>query len=149
MDNLTKSQLNTLDQSGLYCSADFHRERALAQLFEVKTQIHQTTGVNLDLDDYVQDATFVAELSKTIALPSNNAFITAFSIRFSAFDRLCALRLDKTVFCYTSAQIDAFRSTLNASGYKVLDKQELDGPYDGVHQQWIGRSWYDRFFDYI
>lgn len=61
-------------------------------------------------------------------------------IHISSFGRLA------TVQGVLPPYVSLVESVLNESGYIYLDREALERPYDGSYSDFVGESWYSRYF---
>jgi hypothetical protein len=106
------------------------------QIHLLSQQVEKVLGVPcVWIDDTVQDANHCATIS-----------IADLEIRFSCYGNLFTVNLLEEIPDTFSARIVP---VVEASGYVYVSEDELYQPYSGSNERYIGKTWWDRFFDYM
>lgn len=128
-------------------TSPFDEQRA--PISALQEELSAFLGLNLQMHD-AQDATFTFELRHDVPSNSDNyrhECIVAFT--FSNFGKLVSVWGDKQWAQDNQDMLIRSYEILEKRGYIFVNNKLLSHPYTGIHEQWIGKTWGDRFFDWI
>ena len=154
MNSTLHDRLLKLDAEGHWeAPPGFDYFRELGEVCHHQAYVQRALNTRLSIDRSVQDASHFTEL----ALYDPRYFdqetgcgehVAQISIRFSAFDRMFTIfgtELDRW-----QGQIPGIIDYLERHGYRHIDREVLNGKYDGIAtvatEDW---TWFIRFFDYL
>lgn len=122
---------------------------AVAEVKHLKPQLEAALGLELRLDDGVQDASFFADLGLLIEQPTPDGVIyLSYEIcfRFSWFAKLYTIH-GTTWECRLTERA---KVVLAREGFIYVPADELAEPYDGINPPFeAGLTWWTRYFDYL
>jgi hypothetical protein len=116
---------------------DFDWEMEMAGVRALKPELERLLGIELAMDQFVQDASFLTELSTP-----------TWNIRFSRFGRLFTLWRQKGAASASLLDCERVIAHLQAQHRVYVDVRHLLQPYKGAQEQGARLNWWDRFFDY-
>ena len=121
----------------------------------IKPELEQITGVILDIDKNVQDASFLTDLGLLDERYYDRekecgALSYLFSIRFSNFGRMFTVICSEWPENKEKYNLDKVIEYLQERKYKYIPEMELHEPYDGVNKPFEPNlTWWIRYFDYL
>jgi hypothetical protein len=124
---------------------DFRREDELQRVRALMPTLQRLAGVELTLDDQVQDASFFCDVGGYREVQPR-MFYPVILVRFSAFGHLVTITSDDVVAPSTIASLI---TALGDAGFTYVPADELDEPYTGRNPNIRDASWWIRFFDYL
>lgn len=130
---------------------DWHRE--MARVKGLKPSLEKLLNHELVLDEWVQDASFFAELHWLEPDNAPNEYFYVIQIRFSAFGNLFTIWENHETRRISPNLIEQVIQLVGQQGFRYVDFDELDEPYTGKNGLFkkAGHEtvWYVRFFDYL
>lgn len=126
----------------------FNWEAAMLRVKAIKPVLEAITGQPFELDEHVQDASFITELS--IRTPSEKPGYIAnlLAVRFSTFGNLVTI-WHSAPTTLPQEVIERTISALEAQGFVYVAEKYLQAPYTGKNPYLQDYTWGGRFFDYL
>ena len=142
MDEKLKQLLSSIDSVDDYESPDyFNYTLELEKVKKLKIILDQLLGLTLEIDNYVQDASFFT----TLSFVHDN--LCDIAIRFSNYGNLTSIYIYKLE---AKLPIKVLIQTLEDNGYVYVSCDALEVPYDGIDKNvFDGGTWWDRYFNYV
>lgn len=170
-------QLESLDKTGFekpgdVAPLDFFKRMPI--LDSISKEISKKLGVEVDLDGYIQDATYYAcifvdmqtenmwkkkhpnskfpeeHFSKSLENGDRIRYLVSTYVIFSKFGNLVAIipnEKHSRFFDYDANNlVRRLSEILELNGFNVVPNDLLDSRYTGIHKGF--KTWYQRFFDY-
>lgn len=149
MDSETLSKLQAADDAR---HAEYppgvDRQRSIERLHAAWPLLDEIVGRRLSLDDQVQDASYFAELF--FAEPREDHGVRRMqvivSVAFSSFGSLVTICHEDPL---SPEMIRRMEAVLAEHGFVGVDSAQLRLPYTGPHPGFAGKTWFDRFFNYL
>lgn len=124
-------------------------ERSVADVEHLKPQLEAALGIELRLDQEVQDASFFADLGLLVHQPGPDGLVYLsyeIAFLFSWFSRLYTISGNT----WESRITKEARALLEQAGFTYVPEEALAEPYDGVNTPYeSGLTWWVRYFDYL
>jgi hypothetical protein len=125
------------------------------EVISIKPDLEKITGVTLDVDKNVQDASFLTDLGLLDERyydreKKSGTLSYLFSIRFSNFGRMFTIMGSEWPENENKYSLGEVIEFLQHRDYKYIPEAELHEPYDGVNEPFEPKlSWWIRYFDYL
>ena len=125
------------------------------EVVSIKPDLEKITGVFLDIDKNVQDASFLTDLGLLDDRYYDRekgcgAISYLFSIRFSNFGRMFTVFGSDWPENKSKYSLEEAIKYLEERKYKYIPENELHEPYDGINKPFEpDLSWWVRYFDYL
>ncbi len=132
----TKPRIERVLPNGVFVSTAYETEGMMNKIRSLCGPISEKIGHSCGIDGPVQDSNHTAEIYVANVL----------SVRFSRYGDLFAIRVHEDVLDIYSEKIAPI---VEAKGYVYVRIDDLDESYSGANPKYIGRTWWDRFFDYM
>jgi len=123
----------------------FDRERAIHRVRALLPTLRRIAGLDLQLDDRAEDASFFCEVAcyRDVS-PGHAAYVIL--IRFSAFGELVTVNAADDV---DARMVEDLIAALVEAGFRYVPADDLEEPYTGGNPHLRGQSWGIRYFDYL
>ncbi len=143
---LSQEILIELDQKGVEYPELFCRDELLGDVRLLTALLEQSLNFSLELDSTAQDATFTCNLGcfKSDRKGKSREYLICMS--FSNFGRLCLVWGDRDWLSSHEFDINTIEAILRARGFVPVRVDDVVHAYEGVHSEWEGLTWLDRFF---
>jgi hypothetical protein len=129
---------------------------AWTRIVDIKSRLAAELGIDLDIDEEVQDASFITELYLLVPgarSTHSTVFIYELCIRFSAFGNLFTIFAESGVPDARRFDLVRIRNVVEDKGFFYVEPVELHSPYDGaneaIREDPTGQTWWTRYFDYL
>ena len=125
------------------------------EVMSIKPDLEIISGVTLDIDKNVQDASFLTDIGLLDDRyydreKGSGALSYLFSIRFSNFGRMFTLIGSEWPENEKKYNLSKVIEYLQERDYKYIPEAELDEPYDGINEPFEPNlTWWIRYFDYL
>ena len=150
MDSALHDLLVCCDVRGAWESppgADWRR--SVDEVRRLQPRLEEALGIDLRLDDGVQDASFFADLGQLVQQNYPNGVIALsyeICFRFSWFSRLYTIHGN----AWERLMNERALAVADAAGFVYVPEVALHLPYDGVNEPFEpGLTWWTRYFDYL
>lgn len=156
-DSLKKFLLSVDDVEECEAPKTFDVIKEMKKVKKIKSQIEKIIGCNLELDEWVQDASFFTELhiieeSQKERKGKMESYVGLYnlSVRFSSFGNMVTMFSNNGVDIYNTYPINEIVALLEDNKYVFIRAESLDEPYDGMNKYITDKdTWWIRYFDYI
>ncbi|MDJ1479969.1 hypothetical protein QNI16_05685 [Cytophagaceae bacterium YF14B1] len=128
------------------------KKKAMKEIEQIKNEFESLLNVSLDLDRYVEDASFLTDLGliEERIVNQRKIRIYPFCFRFSNFGRLFTLIGELSEGTSKKYQLDSLTKRIEQKGFVFIPYEELDTLYNGINQPpYKGFTWWTRYFDYL
>ncbi|MFT7640988.1 MAG: hypothetical protein ACI9G1_002732 [Pirellulaceae bacterium] len=157
MDSKTRQLLLDADCVGQWEEPLGGPLTSLKEVEELLPRIEAIVGYSLEIDENVQDASFLTEiglLSSPETGPDSQTMFFVFILRFSNFGRLVSFGGCQWEERFDELRLGEVVELLETSGFNYIPPGQLDEPYDGINGARNPvddepLSWWTRFFDYL
>ena len=133
----------SLDKEGIEIPDDFSFEREMELVRKFLDALVPELGVSTIIHKNVQDATYFCQIDCTFEMNKGREVIYC---TFSNFGRMVLVWGDRDVIVRRRSQLEKIVSLLARYGFIPLEKKDVSGFYNGVHEEWVNKRWLDRFF---
>ena len=119
------------------CPADFPRQAEIERVEALRPRLEEIIGLELALDDKIQDAAHFAELHSRTGPqegPTGPVILTRIGILFSAFGRLATIWGNVPEEPIRDALRSELEGALKECGYQPLPIEALQEPYTGSNR---------------
>jgi hypothetical protein len=144
MSNL--NLLVALDQEGIEYPDSFCRDALLERVRLLMPVLEKTLNCGLELDAKAQDATFTCNLGCFQGYSGRTIREYLICMTFSNFGGLCLVWGNNKWINSHEFQISTVEAILREHRFVPVCVDDLRQPYDGVHVEWEGMTWLDRYF---
>jgi len=156
MNKEIHSYLLSVDEKGNWeYPKDGRWDIPFSEVESIKPELERITGVTLDIDKNVQDASFLTDLGLLDdryfdRKKGVGSLSYMFSIRFSNFGRMFTVIGTEWPENNEKYNLDKVIEFLIEKGYKYIPEVELSEPYDGVNEPFEPNlTWWIRYFEYL
>lgn len=134
-------------------------ENPWPKIREIAADLSRVVGTVLDIDNGVQDASFLTDVGLLDAeyydrTNKTGALVYIFAFRFSNFGRLFTLHGREWKTRYEEFNLGVSVELISRNGFQYVESDQLNVPYDGINGPnnpicGTQLTWWIRFFDYI
>lgn len=150
---LLQADCETGCESPVHSGSDWLSERKKVEA--VREEMERFTGRKFCLDENVQDASFLTDLSVYRRVSKNPAaavsYIVEIADRFSNFGNLVTIGSADESLNESAYDVSEMIKILTRHGYVYVEASALEEIYDG--KNWVLRNgettWWIRYFDYL
>ena len=130
-------------------SKDFKRDVEIDRVIRVQEELEQIVNLTFSLDDKIEDAPFYAELRSHNRSHYSKQEETILGIRFSSFGNLFTIWNYPSTLQLSAEVVDGIVGIVGRSGFVYISFEYLQEAYNGSNSTFFGKSWFERYFDYI
>ena len=127
-----------------------------SDIYELQTQLEAVVGEPFNIDEYVQDASFITDLyidPQPSEAHGGHMLVRNLAIRFSAFGRLYTIMASEKWLQESGVELDRIINEVESKGFQYVEADELEEPYDGKNEEMqrnaTSYTWWLRYFDYL
>lgn len=132
-----------LDKMGIEFPDDFSYESEMGSVRRFLDALPHELCVATEIHENVQDATYFCQVDCTFQANESQEYVHC---TFSNFGRMVLVwGIDNVIVKHESKVIKIF-NLLEQYGFIPLKRDDFYAVYTGVHDEWAGKRWLDRFF---
>ena len=150
---MTNRALREYDEVGRYeTPSKFDYDGLMQKVIKLKVELEELFNVDFQIDDQVQDASFLCDLRIPKELIPELDPSLEYSIRISNFGQLATINFQAEL---GESTLKRMLESLEKHDFEFISTDELDSIYDGQFEEFKkiggdrGSTWYMRYFDYL